>query len=215
MHIIIKGRQMEVTPRLRQHIEQKVKRLSRFINEGTRIEVTVAEERTRSSRDRFCVQLALSQTSRSIRSEVSATNANMALDLVLDKVIAQLGRHKDRKTTIRRHHTPAVKVLSLSRSGTLSPVEAEDEGDEAATQDEEQESFVSSLPEERNEEIWSRILEIRHIPTTAMNDQEVIEQMESLGASFYPFFNQETNSVNVMYRLEQGGYGLLVPASLE
>lgn len=215
MHIIIKGRQMEVTPRLRQHIEHKVKRLSRFINEGTRIEVTVAEEKTRSSRDRFTVQLALSQTSPSIRSEVSATNANIALDLVLDKVIAQLGRHKDRKTTIRRHHTPAVKVLSLSRTGTLSPVETEGEGSEEVTQDEEQESFASSLPEERNEEIWSRILEIRHIPTTAMNDQEVIEQMESLGASFYPFFNQETNSVNVMYRLEKGGYGLLVPASLE
>jgi putative sigma-54 modulation protein len=212
MHIIIKGRQMEVTPRLRQYIERKVKRLSRFVNDQARIEVTVAEEQTRSSRDRYTVQLALTQASHPIRSEVSATNANMALDLVLDKVTAQLGRHKDRKTTTRRHHTPAMKVLSLSRTGTLSAVEVEDEHEAEETQDEIQESFASSLPEERNEEIWSRILEIRHIPTRPMNDREVIAQMETLGASFYPFFNQETNSVNVMYRLEQGGYGLLVPA---
>ena len=139
-------------------------------------------------------------------------NANVALDLGLDKVTAQLGRHKDRRTTTRRHHTPAMKVLSLSRTGTLAQVEVEDEHSDGDLQDEIQESFASSLPEERNAEIWSRILEIRHIPTTPMNDQEVIEQMEVRGAAFYPFFNQETNSVNVMYRLEQGGYGLLVPA---
>ncbi len=212
MNIIIKGRQMEVSPRLRQYIEQKVKRLSRFVSDDTRIEVTVADEKIRSGRGRYTVQLALTQTSHPIRSEVSAINANTALDLVLDKVTAQLGRHKDRKTTIRRHHTPAMKVLSLSRAGTLTPVEVDDENNDGAMQDEIEDSFDSPLSEERNEEIWSRILEIRHIPPTPMNDQEVIEQMETLGASFYPFFNQETNSVNVMYRLEQGGYGLLVPA---
>ena len=212
MNIIVKGRQMEVPPRLRQYIEQKVKRLSRFVSDDTRIEVTVADEKIRNSRGRYTVQLALTQTSHPIRSEVSAFNANAALDLVLDKVTAQLGRHKDRKTTIRRHHTPAMKVLSLSRTGTLSPVEGEDEYNDGDMQDEIEESFDLPLSDERNEEIWSRILEIRHIPTTPMNDQEVIEQMEALGALFYPFFNQETNSVNVMYRLEQGGYGLLVPA---
>jgi putative sigma-54 modulation protein len=212
MNIIIKGRQMEVPPRLRQHIEQKVKRLARFVSDDARVEVTVADEKIRSGRDRYSVQLALTQIAHPIRSEVRAINANVALDLVLDKVTAQLGRHKDRMTTVRRHHTPAMKVLSLSRAGTLAPVEVEDEHNDGDAQDEIQEAFDSYLPEERNEEIWSRILEIRHIPTTPMNDQEVIEQMEALGASFYPFFNQETNSVNVMYRLEQGGYGLLVPA---
>jgi len=212
MNIIIKGRQMEVSPRLRQHIEQKVKRLSRFVGEDARVEVTVADEKIRSGRGRYSVQLALTQTPYPIRSEVSAINANAALDIVLDKVTAQLGRHKDRKTTIRRHHTPAMKVLSLSRTGTLASVEVEDEFSDEEREDEIQEPFTASLPEERNEEIWSRILEIRHIPTKPMNDQEVIEQMEALGVSFYPFFNQETNSVNVMYRLEQGGYGLLVPA---
>jgi putative sigma-54 modulation protein len=211
MNIIIKGRQMEVSPRLRQHIEQKVKRLSRFVGEDARIEVTVADEKIRSGRGRYSVQLALTQTAYPIRSEVSAINANAALDIVLDKVTAQLGRQKDRKTTIRRHHTPPMKVLSLSRTGTLASVEVEEES-EQLDGDESLESIVSSLSEERNEEIWSRILEIRHISTKPMTDHEVIEQMEALGASFYPFFNEETNSVNVMYRLDQGGYGLLVPA---
>ncbi|MBO0791109.1 MAG: sigma 54 modulation/S30EA ribosomal C-terminal domain-containing protein, partial [Ktedonobacteraceae bacterium] len=61
-------------------------------------------------------------------------------------------------------------------------------------------------------EIWSRIIEIRRLPARPMSDREVIAQMEKSGADYYPFFNGETNSVNVMYRLDQGGYGLLVPA---
>ena len=204
MQIIIKGRQMEITPRLRQHIERKVERLSRFLTGAARVEITITEEQTRSARDRYSVQIALSNSSHSIRSEVSAVNANKALDLVLDKVNAQLGRHKDRQTSVRRHHTPAMKVLSLSRSGTLAFLEDDQREQEAES--------TSSIAQEHNEEIWSQIMEIRRIPTRPMNDQQVIAQMEAHSLSFYPFFNEETNSVNVMYRLETGGYGLLVPA---
>jgi ribosome hibernation promoting factor len=205
MQIIIKGKQMEVPPRLRQHIERKVQRLSRLVGPNARIEVTVSEEQRRSAQDRYIVQMALTNNSHPIHSEVSATNANMALDLVLDKVTAQLERHKDRQTSSRRHRTPAVMVLSLSRSGSLSSIEEENV--------EESEQVVTSpITEERNEEIWSKIMEIRRIQTKPMSDQEVIAEMETHGLSFYPFFNEETRSVNVMYRLEGGGYGLLVPA---
>lgn len=204
MQIIIKGRQMEITPRLRQHVERKVERLSRFLPDDVRIEVVVAEEQTRSNRDRYSVQLALSSSSYPIRSEVSADSANKALDLVLDKVSAQLGRHKDRQTSVRRHRTPAMKVLSLSRSGTIESLGIEEVRDDGQSN--------ASITEESNEEIWSQIMEIRRIPTKPMNDQQVIAQMEAHSLSFYPFYNEETHSVNVMYRLETGGYGLLLPA---
>lgn len=203
MQIIIKGKQMEVSPRLRQHIERKVQRLSRFAGEGARVEVTVSEEQTRSARDRYCVQLALSNTARPVRSEVSAVNANMALDVVLGKVTAQLGHHKGRQSS-RRHQTPPLKILSLSRSGDLTSMDEDAEHEFAPVAD-----FIE---EERNEEIWSKVLEIRHVATRPMNDHEVIEQMEAHHLDFYPFYNEETGSVNVIYRLQQGGYGLLVPA---
>jgi len=129
MQIIIKGRQMEITPRIRQHIERKVERLSRFLSEDVRIEVTVTEEQTRSARDRYSVQLALSNSSHPIRSEVSAVSATAALDLVIDKVVVQLGRQKDRQTTVRRHHTTPIKVQALSRAGLLTSLEEEAEGE--------------------------------------------------------------------------------------
>ena len=204
MQIIIKGKQTEVQPRLREHIERKVQKLSRLVGSNARIEVTVSEEKTRSSHDRYTVQLAISNNPHPIHSEVSATNANMALDLVLDKATAQLGRYKDRQTSSRRHRTSPVKVLSLSRSGSLSSIEEE--------RVEEEELVTTPITEERNEEIWSKIMEIRRIQTKPMSDQEVIAEMEKNDLSFCPFFNEETGSVNVMYRLDKGGYGLLVPA---
>jgi putative sigma-54 modulation protein len=209
MQIIIKGKQMEVTSQLRQRIERKVQRLSRFVNDTTRVEITVVEERTRSAKDRYSVHLALSGNSSPIYSEVSALNASTALDLVIDKVVAQLGRQKDRYTARKRHHTPPVKVLTLSRSGTLLPLEEEQA--EAELEMASSVEISDIVEEQENEQIWSRIMEIRHLPTKPMSDQEVIEEMEKSGASFYPFFNEETGSINVMYRLPEEGYGLLVP----
>jgi putative sigma-54 modulation protein len=203
MQIIIKGKQMDVSPRLRQHIEHKVQRLSRFAGGDARVEVTVSEEKTRSARDRYCVQLALTNSARPVHSEVSAVNANMALDMALNKITAQLGHQKGRQAS-RRHQSPPMKVLSLSRSGDLTALE----------EDTEQQSVVAedAIGEERNEEIWSKVMEIRRIATRPMTDHEVIAQMEAYHLDFYPFYNEETGSVNVIYRLEEGGYGLLVPA---
>ncbi len=212
MQIIIKGRQMQVTPQMRQRIERKVQRLSRLVREDSRVEVTVIEEQTRSSHDRYSVQLALSTATHPVHSEVSAVNVHTALDLVLDKVVTQLGRQKDRQTSARRHHTVPAKILSLSRSGQLATLEKADTAQDEEEPEEEINEVHPALEGEQNEAIWSRIVEIRRLPTKPMTDQEVIAQMENDGLAFCPFFNQETNSVNVMYRLDNGGYGLLVPS---
>jgi len=209
---------MQVTPQMRQRIERKVQRLSRLVHDDSRVEVTLTEEQTRSSNDRFSVQLALSTAVHPVHSEVSAINVHTALDLALDKVITQLERQKDRQTKARRHHSIPAKALSLSRSGQLVTLETSDTSqDEEELEELEKEinEMHPPLEEEQNEAIWSRIVEIRRLPTKPMTDQEVIAQMENDGLAFCPFFNQETNSVNVMYRLDQGGYGLLVPAMEE
>lgn len=208
MQIIIKSRQMPITSQLRQQIERKVHRLSRLVDENTRVEVTVTEGKTRSASDRYSLQLAVSGNVHPIRSEVSAVSATAALDLVIDKVVAQLGRHKDRQTTVRRHHTTPIKVQALSRSGLLTSLEEEAEDDTADT------PAANAVGRERNEEIWSRVIEIRSSPTKPMTDQEAIAQMEQEGSSFYLFFNEERDSVNVIYKRDSGGYGILVPAML-
>jgi putative sigma-54 modulation protein len=202
MQVIITARHTQVTPQLRQKIERKLKRLTRLVNEDTRVEVTVSEEQTRSAQDRFSVHLALSGSPHPFFSEVSAVNAITALDQVLDKVVKQLERWKDRQTTRRQHALP-MRILALSRAGDLTEIGNGSQPD----------GGTASVDEQSNEQIWSQIMEIKRLPVRPMGGQEVIQQMEKSGALYYPFFNEETKSVNVMYRLERGGgYGLLVPA---
>src|SRR5258708_12363372 len=123
MQIIITSRQMELTPRLRQHIERKVQRLSRFVNTDARVEIIVAEERTRSARDRYSVHVALTSGPHPIRSEVSAVNANTALDIVLAKVPTHLGRKKGREKAPLRLRPAPTNIRPLSPPGNPSPLE--------------------------------------------------------------------------------------------
>ena len=42
-----------------------------------------------------------------------------------------------------------------------------------------------------------------------MHEEEAIEQLELLGHEFYAFLNSENNRVNVVYRREDGTYGIM------
>jgi len=44
-----------------------------------------------------------------------------------------------------------------------------------------------------------------------MDEEEAIEQMELLGHDFFVFFNVDANGINVIYRRQDGNYGLLEP----
>ena len=44
-----------------------------------------------------------------------------------------------------------------------------------------------------------------------MNEEEAIEQLELLDHSFYMFMNAESERINVLYRRDSGGYGILIP----
>ena len=52
---------------------------------------------------------------------------------------------------------------------------------------------------------------VKHFPTKPMSVEEAIMQMNLLGHSFFVFFNNDTNVVNVLYRRHDSDYGLLVP----
>ena len=202
MQITIKSKQMEVPTRIRAHIEQKIQRLARLVGDDARVDVTVSDEKTRSAKDRYSVHLEFSNIPYSVRGVATNINVTSALDSVLDKVTTQLSRQKGRHTATHRLPASPVKVLALSRSGLVSGTE------EMTT-----ETTEEPLDSDENEEIWSQVMEIRRVQTKPMNQQEVIAHMDAEGLPFYPFFNTETNSINVMYRLTGSeGYGLLLPA---
>ncbi len=56
-----------------------------------------------------------------------------------------------------------------------------------------------------------RIVRVKRFPLPPMNEYEAIDQMELLGHSFFVFNNQTNGKLNVVYRRDDGNYGLLEP----
>ena len=61
------------------------------------------------------------------------------------------------------------------------------------------------------EEAEPRIVRTKRFSMLPMISEEAIEQMELLGHDFFVFFDAEGGEVNVLYRREDGDYGLLQP----
>ena len=70
-------------------------------------------------------------------------------------------------------------------------------------------SFAGVSPaEDDDEEVKVRT---KHYPTKPMNLDEAITRMDMVGHAFFVFHNAETGDINVVYRRNDGHYGLLEP----
>jgi putative sigma-54 modulation protein len=65
--------------------------------------------------------------------------------------------------------------------------------------------------EEEEEEGKTAIVRRKQISLVPMSEEEAIDQMELLGHSFFIFYNAESAKLGVLYRREDGNYGVLEP----
>jgi len=71
------------------------------------------------------------------------------------------------------------------------------------------EGFVNEISEP--EEKPGGIVKTKKFPFRPMSPEEATMQMDLLGHNFFVFRNGDNGNVNVVYRRNDGGYGLLVP----
>lgn len=67
------------------------------------------------------------------------------------------------------------------------------------------------IDEEIDEESHYSITKIKKFPLKPMDPEEAALQMNLLGHSFFVFMNSDTEKVNVVYKRNDGFYGLLEP----
>lgn len=60
-------------------------------------------------------------------------------------------------------------------------------------------------------EVPEGVVRTKKFSTKPMFSDEAIEQMELLGHDFFVFYNAASGQVNVLYRRDDGGYGLMEP----
>ena len=182
MNLSIHGRNVEITPFIREYVEKKIGRLDRYLPSLGEAKVDIRAQQTRNHDQRFVVQVTLYDTRGTIlRGEEQATEIFPAVDTVVDKMHRQIVRFKGKQKD-RFHRQNAAEPW-----GEEPPVE---------------------MPEETEA---GELVRTKRFPVSPMSAEEAIDQMELLGHNFFVFFDAEQGSISVLYRRHDGNYGLIVP----
>jgi putative sigma-54 modulation protein len=186
MNIVVRGRNVNITPRLEEYVDKKVSKLDRYLPTIDEARMELAVEETRSAQHSQIAQLTVRSRGRLLRAEERDQDIFAAIDAVADKMQRQISRYKDR----------LYKSGQLRGGEKLAVVEAEP---------------LPEIEEREEEEPLGTIVRTKKFPVTPMTAEEAIEQMELLGHDFFVFYNGDVNAINVLYRRKTGDYGLLQP----
>jgi putative sigma-54 modulation protein len=188
MDIVVRGKNVDVSPRLRKLAREKLNKISRFTHDATRVEVDFSELRNRRIADNQVCDVIVHLKRNFVKAHAAATDPAAALDLVMDKVEHQVSRIKEKRVTRshagRRHRgAGGVDTEPVSESAL--------DGDDEETR------------------LADRIVREKRFTTKPMGPEEAALQMELLGRDFFLFTNSENGHAAVIYRRRDGNLGLI------
>jgi putative sigma-54 modulation protein len=96
MDLQLSGKNIEITPVIRDYVVKKLNRLPRYLNGIEDIKVEITEENTRMPKDRFTVQITLNSKGNILRGEERASNINLSIDKAVKLLARQIRRFKGR-----------------------------------------------------------------------------------------------------------------------
>jgi len=203
MQLIVQGKNIQVTDRLREYVETKVNRLDRYLSTITDARMELASERTRRHGDRQIAQLTIHSKGMMLRAEERSGDIFTSVDMVMDKMKRQIDRYKrKRRARLRSAQTRGIDARQFATG--LS----DEDLDEREIDTEE---LLDEITEDDQEGLEGAIVRVKRFQVAPMDPEEAIEQMELLGHDFFVFYNADGGQFNVVYRRRDGNYGLIQP----
>ncbi len=187
MRLQVKGKNVEVSEAIRTYAEQKLGRLERQLADPTRVELELAVEKNPSIADNHVAEATIWTKGPVLRAKEASTDMRASIDLLADKLERQVHRYREK----RRRRGP--------RDGNMK----KDGGNRAA------EAGVSLPMSEEGEPV---IVKTKQFSMKPMRAEEAVLQLELVGHDFFVFRSAESGEVNVVYRRNDGGYGLIEPS---
>jgi putative sigma-54 modulation protein len=178
MNIALTFKNFEPSEHLRRYAERRFQKLERFLHnsEGADMTVVLTVDKFRHKADAQLVSADISISAVEQSPDMYAT-----VDLIQDKLEAQLKKHNDRmkekRREIRRNLDDALKATS--------PTDAPD------------------AP--------AAVIVTEHVEPKPMYAEEAALQLGQRDDVVLVFLNAETDRVNVLYRRKEGGFGLIDP----
>lgn len=204
MRTQIKGRNVAVTDALKEYTDEKLVRVhkllrQRKIDEVTRVEVELKVEKNPSISEPCIAEATIFTRGPVIRAREASTDMYAAIDLVTDKLTRRVKKYHDKAhgKTRKGHEKP---VITVEVAPELAPVAA---GVPAVEEYAEEAALAGDN---------GRVVKTKQFALKPMSVHEATLQLELVGHAFFVFTNAESNRTNVVYRRNDGHYGLIEPA---
>jgi putative sigma-54 modulation protein len=175
----VRGKNIEITPALREYVEKRVGKVTKYFDEVGDIKVLLTV-----SKGRHIVEVTVPIPGGVLlRGEETTMDMYTSIDLVVEKLERQIRKHKTKLE--RRFREGGFRAEAVQDTATGSQ---EDEGD---------------YP----------VVKRKHFTVKMMDVQEAIMEMNLLNHSFFVFRDGQTEEINVVYRRNDGKYGLIEPGN--
>ena len=200
--VIVQGRHLEITDSIREYAEEKINKAVAHFDQHDVREVDVRCS-SRGGADKKTPGGALQKTEVTvytkngiIRSEEEADDLYASIDAVSDKLERKLRKVKEKKISKRpKHNKNAPKAQT---DAIVQEMQAADD----------------ALADESMD--YEEIVREKFHPVRKCTVYDAAEEMENLGHTFFAFRNvAQGNEVNVVYKRDAGGYGVIVPVDID
>ena len=187
MNITVTGRKMPVTDALRQYAEDKIGNSMKVMDIDPLIAeiVLLVEKNPANPRPAVC-EVTLRTKGHIIRVEESEEDMYAAIDVAAAKVLRQLRKYKTR--VVDRKLRSSEKIGEAVRA-------------EPPATDLDQLMKELSADEE--------VLRVKEMEFEPLTEEEALVKIDLLAHDFFAYTDRDSGMVHVLYRRNDGGYGLL------
>ena len=186
MQIHLTSRHLEITDDIQIYIEKRAKKIETIFSPVIDFQVVMEVEK-----NRYRTEVTLATRKATFHAQSETHDVFSSLDDVMDKIEAQIRRHKERIKD-RRHRLSQREVavqLSGNEEGAPAAIDMDDSSNIPAPHFRAPEKFASK----------------------PMSVDEAVMQLQTSGDVLLLFLNAQTNQVNLIYEDDNGEYGWVEP----
>ena len=116
MRLQVKGKNVDVSPTLKDYAEKKLGKLEKHLNDSARVELELAAERNRSTGPSHVAEATIWTKGPVLRARESSHDIKASIDLLVDKLERQARRLRDkRQRGLARNEEAAFRARAASR----------------------------------------------------------------------------------------------------
>jgi putative sigma-54 modulation protein len=189
MKLVLQSKNIEITDAIREYVNQKIeKAVSHFEQITTEIDVNLSVAKNPRIASSQVAEVTIYANGAVIRAEEASEHLYASIDLVADKISRQLRKYKER---------------SFSKK---NPGDNKDLGEDLDL------SLLDyNLTDNRAVTLPAEVVRTKYFAMSKLTIEEALAQLQLVDHDFYMYRSAETGEVNVVYRRNHGGFGVIQP----